>query len=57
MRDEQRIFMLDLMSEKEIKKHIKLCEGIHMQQVSYSTYHNAFTQVCFDCKRIRTNIM
>lgn len=57
MIDGKRIFMIDLMNEKEVKKHIKLCEGQHTQQVSYSTYHNAFTQVCFDCKRIRTNMV
>lgn len=31
-------------------------EGNHIQQCSYSSYHNSLTQVCFDCKKIRTNI-
>lgn len=35
---------------------IKECEGKHIQQVSFSTYHKALTQVCFGCKKVRTNI-
>jgi len=36
--------------------NIQKCEGKHRQQVCYSTYHNALTQICFDCKLIRSNI-
>lgn len=41
---------------EEVMWHIRLCEGSHQQQVAYSSYHNAMTQVCFTCKKIRTNI-
>ncbi len=30
------------------------CEGKHRQQVSFSTYHSALTQVCFDCAKVRS---
>lgn len=44
-------------SEEAIKKLIKECEGRkHVQQVAYSSYHDALTQVCFGCKRIRTSM-
>jgi hypothetical protein len=32
------------------------CEGRHMQQVCYSTFHDALTQICYGCKKIRTSI-
>ena len=48
-------FKLEIMTQDEVKAHIKLCEGKHRQQVAYSSYHDALTQVCFDCKKIRTN--
>lgn len=36
---------------------IQRCEkGEHKQQVAYSTYENAFTQVCFTCETVRTNV-
>ena len=28
----------------------------HVQQVAYSTHHDALTQVCFTCMRVRTTI-
>lgn len=31
-------------------------EKEHTQQVAYSTYHNALTQICFTCKKIYTNL-
>ena len=43
-------------SEEKIKEKIKECEGKHIQQVVYSTYHNAFTQICFGCKKVRTTL-
>lgn len=43
-------------TQTEIRRQIQACEGKHMQQVVYSTYHDALTQICFDCKKIRTNI-
>jgi hypothetical protein len=27
----------------------------HKQTVAFSTYERAFTQVCFTCKKVRTN--
>ncbi len=43
-------------SQEEIKEQIKHCEGKHIQQVAYSSYHDALTQICFTCKKIRTNL-
>jgi hypothetical protein len=40
----------------EVFKHIKECEGKHKQQIAYSSYHDALTQVCFDCGVVRTNL-
>ena len=28
----------------------------HIQQVAYSTYHHALTQICFTCGKVRTSI-
>lgn len=39
-----------------VKFHIKSCEGRHIQQVAYSSYHDALTQVCFNCQLIRTSL-
>ena len=44
------------LKKEEVEMHIKACEGNHIQQVAYSTYHDAFTQVCFGCKRVRTSL-
>jgi len=49
-------FELQHTSQNHVKDWIKHCEGKHIQQVCYSTYHDAFTQVCFGCKIIRTNL-
>ena len=32
------------------------CEGKHTQQAIYSTFHDALTQVCFGCKKIRSTL-
>jgi len=45
-----------LENQEEVRKHIKECEGKHIQQVIYSTYHDALTQICFGCKKIRSNL-
>ena len=42
--------------QEEVRKHIKKCEGKHTQQAIYSTFHDALTQVCFGCMKIRTTI-
>lgn len=36
--------------------HIKTCEGRHTQQAIYSTFHNALTQICFGCLKVRSTI-
>ncbi len=41
---------------EEIRKRIQECEGQHKQQVAYSTFHDALTQICYGCKKIRTSI-
>jgi hypothetical protein len=43
-------------SVEEVRKHIQDCEGHHTQQAIYSTFHDALTQVCFGCKKIRSTI-
>ena len=40
---------------EEVRKHIQNCEGKHSQQVAYSSYHDALTQICFGCQKIRSN--
>lgn len=44
-------------TEIEVKNHIKICqdEG-HVQQVAFSTFHYALTQICFSCDLIRTSM-
>lgn len=43
-------------AQEEVRKHIQECEGKHTQQAIYSTFHDALTQVCFGCLKIRTTI-
>lgn len=40
----------------DLKNQIKECEGKHIQQVCFSTYHEALTQICFGCKKVRSNL-
>lgn len=42
---------------EDVRKHIQDCEGHYMQQVAYSTFHDSLTQICFVCKKIRTNVI
>lgn len=42
--------------QEDVRKHIQECEGHHRQQVAYSTFHDSLTQICFGCKKIRSNI-
>ncbi len=44
-----------LESMEDVRKMIKSCEGEHKQQIVYSSYHDALTQICYTCKAIRTN--
>ena len=43
-------------TQEEVKVNIKKCEGKHIQQIAYSSYHDALTQICFGCKEIRTSL-
>ena len=43
-------------TQEEVREHIQECEGKHCQQVAYSSFHDALTQVCYGCKKIRTNL-
>jgi hypothetical protein len=45
-----------LKTQEEVRKHIQECEGLHVQQVAYSTFHDSLTQICFGCRVIRTSI-
>lgn len=42
---------------QDVLDHVKMCEGKHRQQVAFSSYHTALTQVCFDCEKVRTNLL
>ncbi len=41
---------------EEVRKNIQQCEGIHSQQVAYSTFHDCLTQICYGCHKIRSTI-
>lgn len=41
---------------EDVRKHIQNCEGRHTQQAIYSTFHDALTQICFGCLKIRSTI-
>ena len=41
---------------EDVRKHIQECEGRHTQQIAFSSFHDALTQVCFGCKVIRSTI-
>ena len=47
---------MEEMTQTEVKENISKCEGKHTQQVAYSSYHDALTQICFNCNKIRTNL-
>jgi len=38
-----------------VHRHIKKCESFHSQQIAYSSFHDCLTQVCFGCKKVRSN--
>jgi len=40
---------------EDVHKQIIKCEGKHSQTVSFSTFHDALTQICFSCRKIRSN--
>lgn len=45
-----------LPTQEQVRFFIQDCESQHIQQVCYSTFHDALTQVCFGCKKIRSNL-
>ena len=45
-----------LKTQEEVRKHIQEDEGNCVQQVCYSTFHDALTQINFTNKVIRTNL-
>lgn len=45
-----------IMSMEELRQIIKGDEGKCVQQVAFSTFHNALTQINFTKKVIRSNI-
>lgn len=53
---EEKFELEFLQLDSLVKGAIKECEGKHIQQISYSSYHDALTQVCFGCKKIRTSL-
>jgi len=54
---EKIIFEYEFLEKQEdVRKHIRECEGKHIQQAVYSTFQDALTQVCFECKKIRSTI-
>ena len=41
-----------------LRHRIKICQEYgHVQQVAFSTYHACLTQVCFTCKKVRTELI
>ena len=47
----------DYDNDDYIRGCIQTCQKKkHIQQVAFSTYHNALTQVCFTCEAVRTSI-
>ena len=44
------------MNKINVENNIEKCEGKHIQQVVYSTYHKALTQICFTCDCVRTSL-
>lgn len=43
-------------NQEDVREHIKECEGKHTQQAVYSTFHDALTQICFGCLKVRSTI-
>ena len=43
-------------TQEEVRNNIKECEGKHTQQAIYSTFHDALTQICYGCEKIRSTI-
>ena len=56
-RGEGMIFTYEYVkTQEEVRKHIQECEGKHTQQAVYSTFHDALTQICYGCFKVRSTI-
>lgn len=44
-----------LKNMEEVREQVQKCEGKHSQQIAYSSFHDCLTQICFGCKKVRTN--
>ena len=38
--------------QEDIKRNIKTCEGRHIQQVAYSSYHDALSEDALNVKEV-----
>ena len=58
LRMKDNLFELDGFDSLEVvRRFVTNCQNEnHVQQVAFSTYHDTLTQVCFDCRKIRTNM-
>ena len=43
-------------TQEEVRRNVQECEGRHTQQAIYSTFHDALTQICYGCMKVRTTI-
>lgn len=41
---------------EELRAQIQNCGGKHRQQAVFSTFHDALTQVCYGCRKVRTTL-
>lgn len=51
-----RLDLYSLANTQELEEIIEKCEGKHVQQVVYSTYHKGMTRICFGCMEVTTTI-
>ena len=56
LKEKREELELEHMDKGMVEQCIACCEGEHIQQVVYSTYHKALTQICFSCKKVRTSL-
>lgn len=52
-----RDFIMLFEPRESVEEFIQCCQQLnHIQQVAFSTYHHALTQICFTCEEIRTSL-
>ena len=54
--DELKMNLWSVADTAEVEELVAKCEGKHIQQVVYSTYHKGMTQICFGCMAVNTSI-